>query len=69
MAGILASGEPALSTGWSLVVAVVLIIANGFFVAYEFAMIAAKKSAFESGAEEGRRISRAAVDAMSDLSM
>jgi CBS domain containing-hemolysin-like protein len=67
---ILASGEaPALSTGWSLAAAVILIIANGFFVAYEFAMIAAKRSAFEAGAEEGRRISRAAVDAMSDLSM
>ncbi len=65
-----ASGNAAgLSTGWSLVTAVALIIANGFFVAYEFAMIAAKKSAFEAAAEEGRRISRAAVDAMSDLSM
>ncbi len=65
-----ASSESAvLSTGWSLTVAAVLIILNGFFVAYEFAMIAAKKSAFEAAAEEGRRISKAAVDAMSDLSM
>lgn len=67
---ILASGEAAgLSTGWSLTAAAFLIILNGFFVAYEFAMIAAKKSAFEAAAEEGRRISKAAVDAMSDLSM
>ena len=65
-----ASGNAAgLSTGWSLTAAVVLIILNGFFVAYEFAMIAAKRSAFEAAAEEGRRISKAAVDAMSDLSM
>lgn len=67
---VLASGEAAgLSTGWSLTTAALLIILNGFFVAYEFAMIAAKKSAFEAAAEEGRRISRAAIDAMSDLSM
>lgn len=65
-----ASGNAAgLSTGWSLTAAMVLIILNGFFVAYEFAMIAAKRSAFEAAAEEGRRISKAAVDAMSDLSM
>lgn len=68
--GVFASGNAAgLSTGWSLTAAVVLIILNGFFVAYEFAMIAAKRSAFEAAAEEGRRISKAAVDAMSDLSM
>ncbi len=58
-----------LSTGWSLTAALVLVILNGFFVAYEFAMIAGKRSAFEAAAEEGRRISKAAVDAMSDLSM
>lgn len=64
-----ASGNAAgLSTGWSLTAAIVLIVLNGFFVAYEFSMIAAKRSAFEAAAEEGRRISKAAVDAMSDLS-
>lgn len=70
MSVLFASGNAAgLSTGWSLTAAVVLIVLNGFFVAYEFAMIAAKRSAFEAAAEEGRRISKAAVDAMSDLSM
>lgn len=54
--------------GWSLVAAVVLIIANGFFVAYEFALVAAKRSAFEAGAEQGNRTSRASLDAISDLS-
>lgn len=67
---VFASGNAAgLSTGWSLTAAIVLIVLNGFFVAYEFAMIAAKRSAFEALAEEGRRVSKAAVDAMSDLSM
>ncbi len=67
---ILGSGNSSgLSTGWSLTVAIILIILNGLFVAYEFAMIAAKRSAFEAAADEGRRVSRAAVDAMSDLSM
>lgn len=53
---------------WSLLAAVVLIIANGFFVAYEFALVAAKRSSFEAGAEDGRVTSKASLDAISDLS-
>lgn len=67
---ILASGGPAgLSVGWSLFFAAILILLNGFFVAFEFATLAAKRSAFEAGAELGRRIPKAAIAAISDLSM
>ncbi len=53
---------------WSLVLAVILIIANGFFVAYEFALLAAKRASFEAGAEQGRTTDKASLAAMSDLS-
>lgn len=55
--------------GFALVVAALLIVLNGCLVAYEFAIIAAKRSAFEAPAVQGRRIPRAALDAMSDLSI
>ncbi len=53
---------------WSLIASVVLIIANGFFVAYEFALLAAKRSSFEAGAEQGNTTAKASLNAMSDLS-
>ncbi len=71
MTGLVATSEGAfgLSIAWSLVVAAILIVVNGFFVAFEFAMVAAKRSAFEAGAEQGRRIPKAAIESMSDLSL
>jgi CBS domain containing-hemolysin-like protein len=47
----------------------VLILVNGLFVAYEFALIAAKRSTFEADAETGKRIGKAAVASFSDLSL
>ncbi len=54
---------------WSLVAATFLILLNGFFVAWEFAILAAKRTAFEAGAELGRKTSKAALASLSDLSM
>ncbi len=53
---------------WSLVAAVVLVLANGFFVAYEFALIVAKRSDFEASAASGNAAAKAALHSFQDLS-
>ncbi len=53
---------------WAILAAVLLILANGVFVAYEFALIAAKRSSFEAAAERGVRTAKLAVSSFSDLS-
>jgi CBS domain containing-hemolysin-like protein len=57
------------AVAWSLVAGVLLLGANAFFVAYEFAVIAARQSAMENQAADGDRRAGAAVSAMSDLSV
>lgn len=54
-------------TGWILLAAVGLLLANGVFVAYEFALIASRRAKLEPMAEAGDRRARAAMRAMSDL--
>ncbi len=69
---ILATDEAAASgstIAWFLVAAAVLIALNAFYVAYEFAILAAKRSTFESSRHADTRTSRAVLGAMSDLSM
>lgn len=51
----------------ALVSAVFLLIANGFFVAIEFALVATQKSAFEEKAKEGNRRALSAIAAVTDL--
>ncbi len=63
-----ASAASGSSIVWSLVAAALLIFANGLFVAYEFAVIAAKRSSFEAAAERGVRTAKMSVRAFSDLS-
>lgn len=58
-----------MSTTTALVVSLVLLVANGFFVAAEFAIVAAKRHRLEERAEEGSRAARAAVDASRELSL
>ena len=67
---IFASGESLAGStiGWYLVAAVGLIIVNGIYVAYEFAVITARRSTFESDAVAHRWSSRLALSSMSDLS-
>ena len=56
-------------TAAALLVAVVLLAANAFFTAVEFALVAASRSNLEVLAESGNRRARVAVRAMGDLGM
>jgi CBS domain containing-hemolysin-like protein len=68
-AGVFAADLSAAAVGWSLALGLLLLGLNAFFVAYEFAVIAARRSAMENRASEGNRRADAALDAMSDLSV
>ena len=49
-------------TALGLIAVVVLIAANGYFVAAEFSFVAARRQKFTEGAAEGDRRSRQAVE-------
>ncbi|MCC8242854.1 hemolysin family protein [Saccharothrix luteola] len=57
-----------MSTTWSLLISLVLLVANAFFVAAEFALIAAKRHRLEQEAETSRA-ARAAVAGVRELSL
>jgi len=57
------------STTWSLLVSVVLLALNGFFVAAEFALVASKRHRLEQAAAEGSRAARAAIAGVRELSL
>ena len=54
-------------TGVALAVAVLLLALNAYFVAVEFALVAASRSALEPLAEAGSRRARRALECMSQL--
>ena len=54
--------------GWPLLLAILLLIANGFFVGAEFALIAARRSKLEQLAEEGDRKANVALRSVRELS-
>lgn len=54
---------------WALVAAALLILANAFFVAVEFALVASRQTRIEPLAAEGSRSARAALAAMQDLNL
>ena len=56
-------------TLWYLLVAVLLLLLNGFFVGAEFALIAARRSQLEHLAEEGNRRARLALRSVRELSL
>lgn len=56
-------------TGWVLLVSVVLLALNGFFVAAEFALVAAKRHRLEQAAATGDRAAAAALAGSRELSM
>ena len=58
-----------MSTGVALLISLVLLVLNGFFVAAEFAIIAAKRHRLEERAAEGHRAARAAVEASRQISL
>ncbi|MET9830336.1 hemolysin family protein [Streptomyces sp. NPDC006385] len=53
----------------ALLVTVLLLIGSGFFVAAEFALVAAKRHRMEQAAAQGRRGAKAAVAGMRELSL
>ncbi len=53
----------------ALVVIVVLLAVNGFFVALEFALLGSRRSRLEPRADAGDRTSRLGLDAVRDLTM
>ena len=54
---------------WYLVGAILLLLANGFFVGAEFALVAARQSKVETLAEEGNRRARLAQASMRELTL
>ena len=54
--------------GWPLLIAILLLIANGFFVGAEFALIAARRSRIEQLAQEGDKKAQVALRSVRELS-
>jgi CBS domain containing-hemolysin-like protein len=57
------------STAWAIVLSLLLLAGNGFFVAAEFALVASKRYRLEHAAAEGSRAARAALDGSRELSI
>lgn len=58
-----------MSTGWALVLSVLLLVANAFFVAAEFALVASRGYRLEQAVAEGRRGARTALRGVNELSL
>lgn len=58
-----------MSTTWAVVISLLLLAANAFFVAAEFALVASKRYRLEHAAAEGSRAARAALDGTRELSV
>ncbi|USQ79522.1 hemolysin family protein [Ornithinimicrobium faecis] len=58
-----------MSTSTALLVSIVLLVLNAFFVAAEFAVVAAKRHRLEERASDGSRAAKAAVSASKELSL
>ncbi|MEU4196279.1 hemolysin family protein [Kribbella sp. NPDC026611] len=58
-----------MSTSLALVISVVLLALNGFFVAAEFALVASKRHRLEEAAAGGSMSARAAIAGVSELSV
>jgi CBS domain containing-hemolysin-like protein len=58
-----------MSTTVALLVSLLLLILNGFFVSAEFALVASKRYRLEQAAANGSRAARAAIAGVSELSL
>ncbi|MGX6602604.1 hemolysin family protein [Micromonosporaceae bacterium Da 78-11] len=58
-----------MSAGWSVLLAVLLLACNAFFVAAEFALVASKRHRLEQAAATGSRAAQAALDGSRELSV
>src|SRR5687768_13957234 len=54
---------------WALVFTVVLLLVNGYFVAVEFALVAARRTRLEEQAAAGSRTAAIGVDLVDELSV
>lgn len=66
---ILASQSGSNAIALSLIGTVGLLLINAVFVAYEFAVIAARRATIEAAAEQGKATAKAALDSFQDLSL
>jgi CBS domain containing-hemolysin-like protein len=58
-----------MSTGWAIVLSLLLLAGNGFFVAAEFALVASKSYRLERSAARGSRAARSALEGTRELSL
>ncbi|MEO3742972.1 hemolysin family protein [Plantactinospora sp. B5E13] len=58
-----------MSATWALLISLVLLALNGFFVAAEFALLASKRYRLEQAAASGGRAARAALDGVRELTL
>ncbi|ONI81410.1 hypothetical protein ALI144C_18900 [Actinosynnema sp. ALI-1.44] len=58
-----------MNPAWALIISVLLLVGNAFFVAAEFALTAAKRYRLEEAAASGSRAARAAVKGIDELSL
>ncbi|WP_112246672.1 hemolysin family protein [Kribbella monticola] len=58
-----------MNTAVALLISLLLLVLNGFFVAAEFALVASKRHRLEQFAADGRRTARAALAGISELSL
>ncbi len=58
-----------MSTAWALLISLLLLAFNGFFVAAEFALLASKRYRLEQAAASGGRAARAALDGVRELTI
>ena len=59
--------ETSISTGLSLLAVVLLVLANGFFVATEFALVSVRRTRVQQLAAEGNRRAKAVLDRLNHL--
>ncbi|GAB3767314.1 CBS domain containing-hemolysin-like protein [Nocardioides ginsengisegetis] len=58
-----------MSSGGAIVVAILLLLGNAFFVAAEFALVSARRTQIEPRAEAGNRFARTTLRAMENISL
>jgi CBS domain containing-hemolysin-like protein len=58
-----------MTTTWAVLLAVLLLLGNAFFVASEFALVSARRTQIEPRAEEGSRLARTTLRAMENMSL
>jgi CBS domain containing-hemolysin-like protein len=58
-----------MSTTWALIISILLLACNGFFVSAEFALVASKRHRLEQAAEDGSRAAVAALAGSRELSL